>query len=144
MANIKLEIDGFDKIIKRLNQLNADTKQVAEKALSESFKVVQAKAKDAMQDAKLPAKGKYNTHATEKSLLKTLQISWKGDVAECPVGFDFKEDAGFISIFLMHGTPKMKPDKDLYNVFYGKSVKNKISEIQQDVFFDEIERLMQK
>ena len=146
MARLKLEIENFDLILKRLDQLNGNTKPLAEKALIETFNIVQPKAKEAMKNANLPAKGKYSNSETVKALKVAPKIFWNGDIAEVSVGFDLNnyEDAGFVSIFLMYGTPKMKPDKKLYDAFYGSRTQKEIAEAQKKVFIDEIERLSAK
>lgn len=143
MARLKLEIENFDLILKRLNQLNGDAKPLAEKALIETFNIVQPKAKEAMENANLPAKGKYSKSETIKALKQAPKIYWNGDVAEVSVGFDLNDykNAGFVSIFLMYGTPKMKPDKKLYEAFYSGKTQKEIAEAQKKVFIDEIGRL---
>lgn len=142
MATMGIQIDGFDRILKELDRLEADTKKVAEKALEKTFDIVQKKTEIGMQKQNLPAKGRYDSGETRKAIIQKPEVSWSGDTASVDVGFDLKQDAGFVSIFLMHGTPKMKPDKKLYDAFYAKKTKDEIIQAQEDVYYSEIARLM--
>jgi HK97 gp10 family phage protein len=142
MATMGIQIDGFDRILKELDRLEADTKEVAEKALKKTFDIVQKKTESGMQKQNLPAKGRYDSGETRKAIIQRPEVSWSGDTASVDVGFDLKQDAGFVSIFLMHGTPKMKPDKKLYDAFYAKKTKDEIIQAQEDIYYSEIARLM--
>ena len=42
----------------------------------------------------------------------------------------------------MYGTPRMKPDKQLYNLFYGSKIKKEVFKIQEDIFNDELQKLL--
>lgn len=142
MATMGIQIDGFDRILKELDRLEADTKEVAEKALKKTFDIVQKKTEIGMQKQNLPAKGRYDSGETRKAIIQRPEVSWSGDTASVDVGFDLKQDEGFVSIFLMHGTPKMKPNKKLYDTFYAKKTKDEIIQAQEDVYYSEIARLM--
>lgn len=142
MATMGIQIDGFDRILKELDRLEADTKKVAEKALKKTFDIVQKKTEIGMQKQNLPAKGRYDSGETRKAIIQRSEVSWSGDTASVDVGFDLKQDAGFVSIFLIHGTPKMKPDKKLYDAFYAKKTRDEIIQAQEDVYYSEIARLM--
>ena len=141
MANkAKLEMSGFDTILKRLNELGGDARQVTDEALRKTHEIVTHNAEIAMQKANLPAGGKYSTGDTLKSLIRKANVEWDGDVASVNVGFDI-DNGGLVSIFLMHGTPRTKPDKKLYDAFYGRKEKREIVEAQEQVFYDAIRRL---
>ena len=147
MATMGIQIDGFDRILKELDRLEADTKEVAEKALKKTFDIVQKKTEFGMQKQNLPAKGRYDSGETRKAIIQRPEVSWNGDTASVDVGFDLKQDAGFVSIYLMHGTkahgtPRMKPDKKLYDAFYSKKTKDEIIQAQEDIYYSEIARLM--
>lgn len=140
MAKIKLEIKGFDSILKTLKQLDGDVKKTAENALISTHKIVTKKAQKGIGSSSLPAKGKYSTGRTKRSLRTEAIIEWERGVASVKVGFNIKE-GGLASIFLMYGTPRMKKDQALYDAFFGKKTLKEISEAQSEVFWDEITRL---
>lgn len=62
---------------------------------------------------------------------ETLNVH--GVVASVEVGFSIRA-GGLPSIFLMYGTPRMRPDKALYNAIYGASTLRAVSEKQAEVF----------
>lgn len=140
MAKFKIEISGFDQVLKRLTELEGDVKKVTENALRETHKIVTAKADEGMAQSNLPAGGKYSTGETLSSMRRQAKIEWRGDVASVSVGFDISH-GGLASIFLMYGTPRMKKDQKLYNAFYSPSTKKEVVAAQEDIFWREIRRL---
>ncbi len=140
MARMKLEIEGLNEMLNRIESLNGNVRTTTEQALRETHSIVTQKAEKAMSAAYLPAKGKYSTGDTLKALRRNAAIEWHGDVAEVKVGFDIKH-GGLVSIFLMYGTPRMNPDKELYNAFFGNRTKKEVVEAQENVFWNEIRRL---
>lgn len=137
-----VEFSGFDELLDKLKKLEGDSKKVAEEALIETHKTVTAAAEEAAQKKNLPAGGKYSrgNDGFISSLLKNTKVDWSGTVAEVGVGFKVKEN-GLVSIFLMYGTPRYKKVQKLYDAFYGKKILKKVNEVQQEVFFKEIEVL---
>lgn len=134
MANkTRIEFEGFEEVIAKLTQLEADVKGVTEKALKETHKVITKKAETAIAPHK-------QTGATEKSLKKNAEIKWAGSEASVETGFSIR-NGGLASIFLMYGTPRMKKDQNLYNAFFGNKTKKEVMELQESIFYDEIRRL---
>lgn len=127
MSNkISLTFDDFDFYIKILEKYEKDTKEVAEKAL--------IKSKDYVNDLLRKEMERHNrTHTTVNSIRDTVEPQWVGTRASIDVGFDLK-NGGMPSIFLMFGTPKMKKDQKLYNAMFSNKTKQKIKEIQEEVF----------
>lgn len=136
----KIEIAGFDEILERLNKLNANVKQVTEKALIETHKIVTKKAEEAVQKSNLPARGKYSMGATERSLVREPQITWEGTEASVKTGFSISK-GGLASIFMMYGTPRHMKNQKMYNAFFSKKTKEEIIKVQEDIFYNEIRRL---
>lgn len=130
MARMKLEVQGLDGIMKRLNDANADVKQAVNRALTETHRIVTEKADTAIQQHRL-------TGQTERSLRRNAVIEWQGDVAEVKVGFDIAH-GGLASVFLMHGTPRKKKDQKLYNAFFGKSTQQEYIRAQEEILYDAI------
>ncbi len=136
MAKKKMTVDfkGFEETYLKLDKLNANTKEITAKALQESYNKITPNIKNAISSHKL-------TGQTEKSLRETEKVNWNGFNGYINVGFDIS-NGGLASIFLMYGTPKMKPDKKLYNSIYGTKIKKEVKEIQEKIFTEELKRIM--
>ena len=144
MANkVTLSFSGFDEMYEQLDKLNADLHTITEDALKGSHDVVTRKIKKSLQKGNLPAKGKYSTGATEKSIIDEPAIEWSGTVASIDIGFDF-EISDLTSVMLMYGTPKMKPVKGLKEAVYGAKTKKEIGELQRQVFEKAIKEAMNR
>lgn len=134
MANkTRIEFDGFDEVIKRLEKLNGDIKGTTEKALKETHKIITKQAREAI----VPHK---ETGVTEKSLYTKGEVEWIGTLASVETGFSIR-NGGLASIFLIYGTPRMKKDQKMYNAFWSRKTQEKIKKIQEDIFYEEIRRL---
>lgn len=132
---LKLEFKGFEEYAARLDELGGDLKATTEKALKESHALVTPKIKAAMT--------KHNrTGGTSRAILDKSPVVWDGAVASIDVGFDI-QSGGMPSIFLMYGTPRVKPDRDLYNAIYGNKTKKEIKELQQEIFSAAIKKAME-
>lgn len=141
MGKMKLQIEGFDLILRGLQAVNADRKEIAEKALTATFDVVQEKVKAAMRESNLPARGKYDSGLTRDAIIERPDIKWQGEVASVGTGFDLDEKKGFISIYLKKGTPKFKPVKGLEAATHSAKTDKEVREAQEKVFYEEIARL---
>ena len=139
---IGLQFDGWEDYMAKLDELG-DTqgmKKGVEEALIASKKHVNPLIEQAM--AKLPAGGKYSTGDTKKSIDDEMSVEWAGMTASVKVGFDFKK-SGSKSIFLMYGTPRMKPVSGLKNAIYGAKTQKEVAEIQKRVLSDYIKKVME-
>lgn len=137
-----LGIEGnvFAEYAEKLDKLGADLKKVFTDALEQAAETIQDDTREAIADGNLPAKGKYSKGNTEESILANPRVSWSGSVGEIPVGFDkTKPGAGG---FLITGTPKMKPDYALQKIYKQQRYANKIKKDMNQVFQDEVERIM--
>ena len=130
---MRLEFTGFEEYAERLDKLGGDLKKTTEKALIETHKLLTPKVDETFKKHDV----KYS-HETMKSLKKDTRVEWDGSVAAIGVGFKISE-GGYPSIFIMYGTPRMQPDKKLYNAIYGN--KKKIRELQEKIFAEEIAKL---
>ena len=81
------------------------------------------------------------TGRTLGSIRDNYPIEWEGLTASTKVGFDFAE-GGLTSIFLMYGTPTMRPVQGLKNAVYGRKTKNMIAEEQKKIFSEAIHKRM--
>ena len=130
---LRLEFAGFEEMAERLDKLGGDLKKTTEKALIETHKLLTPKVEEAFKRHDV----KYS-HDTMKSLKKDPKVEWNGSTAEIGVGFKISE-GGFPSIFIMYGTPRMQPDKKVYNAIYGN--KKKVKDLQEGIFAEEIAKL---
>lgn len=131
-----LEFDGLDELVKDLQKVGASIETTAEKALEETFETVTPGILEAIN------KSRYNFNrpgGTKDSLQKRAEIERNGSTIAVPVGFDI-DSGGLPSIFLMYGTPSITPDRNLYNSIFGKKVVDKVADVQERVFLQEIRK----
>lgn len=131
-----IDFEDFNFYAQKIENLsNRNTlKNVADTALKKTHNHLTPQIESEFQ--------KHNrTGRTLGSLRKDDSTEWHGDIGSVDVGFDIK-NGGLASIFLMYGTPRMKPDKQLYNLFYGSKIKKEVFKIQEDIFNDELQKLL--
>lgn len=138
MARFRVEFEGLNELIERINKLDGNVKKVTEKALKATHAHITPTLHQDMPKHKRSGK-------TESTIQDSPNILWAGDVASVEVGFDVKH-GGLASIFLMYGTkvngtPRTPKDQKLYNDIYGKKTTADIRQIQQDIFYDELRKL---
>lgn len=134
---LSLEFPDMDKLIKRLKQLEVNSKPVAESALRVSHKIVTDAARAAMNKH-------YRTGETLSTLRSTPVIEWTGDSAIARVGFDIDNGTGkgMPSVYLMYGTPRQEKDQALYDAFYGRKIINEVKKTQKKRFEAAVKRAM--
>ena len=139
---IGLQFDGWEDYMAKLDELGGSQamKKGVEEALIESKKHANPLIEKAM--GKLPAKGKYSTGNTKDSIDKEMKVEWSGMTGEIKIGFDFSK-SGPKSIFLMYGTPRMKPVTGLKSAIYGAKTQKEIAEIQENVLSNHIKKVME-
>lgn len=134
MAKIKFEGNVFASLLEKLDKLGGDVDKAIEESLEASAKIVQKNAEKEMQRHK-------RTGQTERTILKDEKVKKSGTVYSIRVGFDLPK--GLTSIFLMYGTPRMNPDKKLYNAIYGTKVKKEIREKQSEIINEAVRKRME-
>lgn len=133
MANkFKLEFSGFEELSLQLQKLGGDLKATTEDALKSTHSHITPKLRSDIQKHR-------RSGGTERSLVTDAKVQWNGDIASIDVGFDIK-NGGLPSVFLMHGTPRVKPDKKLYQDIYGSKTKKEVAEIQEKEFSKAIQK----
>ena len=140
---IGLQVAGFEEYMAKLDEVGGKSamKRGVEEALKESKKYVNPLIEQAM--TKLPAGGRYSTGDTKRSIDKDMSVDWQGDTASIKVGFDFSE-SGLKSIFLMYGTPRMKPVTGLKAAVYGAKTQKEIAAIQGAALDKVIKEIMEE
>lgn len=122
----QLEFKGFGELCKRLEELGGDLRETTEKALQNTHDHITPKLHEDMVRH-------HRTGNTEGSITDDAKIEWNGDIASIKVGF-YISNGGLASIFLMYGTPRHKPDRQLYNDIYGTKTKKEVAELQEKTF----------
>lgn len=124
--SLSIDFSNFSDLAEQLDELGADLPAIFGEAMEEAAKTVEEDIIEAVHDANLPAQGKYSTGETEASIIHGAKATWSGSVGEIPIGFDkTKPGAGG---WLITGTPKMRPDYALENIFSRKGYERKILE----------------
>ena len=137
---LNLELSGFNEIVTKLEGMNGNVHKVVTDALMQAAETIEEDTHDAVKKSNLPAKGKYSTGDTEKAIAKP-SVTWSGTVAEVGVGFDYsKNGAGG---FLITGTPRMQPDRELQKMYKQKKYMKAIQQDMEEVVQDEISRVME-
>lgn len=138
---IGLQFKGWKELMAGIDKVAGESglKQATEDALKESKQYVDNKVDSVMVKGNMPARGRYWTGETKKSLNKDMTVDWQGFTAEIEIGFDL-EKSGLVSIYLMYGTPRMSKVDVLYDAFYGKKTKAEIRKIQKEAIQKYIER----
>lgn len=138
-----IEYEQFKQLEKQLEELAGmdGVIEATEKALIATDNYVTAEVDKAV------ASSKFNfdrTGTTKKSIDQEKKVEWSGTVASAKAGFSIKK-GGLPSIFLMYGTPTIRPDSNLKNAAKGQGIhRDKIHKIQQEEFNKVIQKLMEK
>ena len=137
---LNLELSGFNELVTKLEGMNGNVHKVVTDALMQAAETIEEDTHNAVKKSNLPAKGKYSTGDTEKAIAKP-SVTWSGTVAEVGVGFDYsKNGAGG---FLITGTPRMQPDRELQKMYKQKKYMKAIQQDMEEVVQDEISRVME-
>lgn len=133
-----IDFQDFNFYAQKIESLSskANLRRIADEALIETHKYLTPKIEKEFE--------KHNrTERTIKSLKKDGETSWSSDVGSIDVGFHIS-NGGLASIFILYGTPRIKPDKSLYNLFFGSKIKKEVFKIQEEIFDRELQKLLNK
>lgn len=123
---LKLDTKGFEQLLIKLDSVGGNVQEVVTKALEEAGQKISEDTHKAMAKQNLPAGGKYSRGTTEKAIVDNPQVEWSGSKASIDVGFDFgMPGAGG---YLITGTPKMQPNKELNKMYKSKKYMKEIQE----------------
>ena len=135
--SLSIDFSNFAEYAERLDELNADLKEIFQDAMEQAAETVEWDIMDALADANLPALGKYSQGATEASVIRDAKVQWQGMRGEIPIGFD-KTMPG-AGGWLITGTPKMRPDYKLEDIFSRRSYEKKIMKQIEEHLQEEID-----
>lgn len=132
---LRLDTSAFSDVITKIEGMGADVRQITSDALGVAAEKIAKDTMAALQPEYLPAHGHYSHEPsrTRESAITTTEVTWEGLTAWVPVGFDFaKPGAGG---YLISGTPRMKPDRELNRMYKQKAYMGKIKAEIAEVFY---------
>ena len=129
-SSIYIDYSALESYLDRLKAVEADVNQVVADAMEKIGAEVQEETKQALEDANLPAKGKYSKGNTLRSVISDPKAEKGRNIIEISLGFDkTKPGAGG---FLITGTPKMQPDKKLQAIYGSKGKEKRLNQQLQE------------
>lgn len=143
-SKIGLKFEGWQELLANLEKVGGGSaiRDATEKALEASKEHVVPKLEQSTEKSALPRKGKYSTGGIKEAINKDATTQWEGLTVNTNVGFDFAK-GGMKQIFLMYGTPRMKPAKGMKSAIYGSKTQKEIAEIQEEIITKEIKKIME-
>ena len=137
MARMQILFDGFADLAASIDACMGSEvlHQSVDEALVETGKYIQQQLTQAAAPYATKGGGRkgYATGKMFKAIKKDQVVHWYGNVAEVSVGFDLTTDDGWVSIFVMYGTPRMAKDTKIYNAIKGARTQKEVGVIQQEV-----------
>lgn len=140
-----IEFAGWDDYMAKLDKIGGRSglKRGVDAGLIASKEYVNPKLLKSVTGGALPAGGKYSSPPHVKNTLDTeLKVNWEGSTAEIKIGFNIKKPGGMTSIYLMYGTPRMRPAKGLKTTVYGAKTRKEIATLQEEAVSKVIKRIM--
>lgn len=138
--SINIDFNGFAVYAEKLEELEANVKDVFTEVMEKTAQKVQDETKSATAAANLPARGEYSRGATMNSIIQNPRVQWSGYTGEIGLGFDkTKRGAGG---FLITGTPRMAPDYALEKIYGDKKYERDLKKDIDKSFKDAIDRYM--
>lgn len=131
---LKLDTSGFESVLRKIDSMGGNVKKAVENALEQASETIKDDTEEAMAMANLPARGKYSRGTTKQSIIRDNHVRWEGMTGWVPVGFDFSEPGA--GGFLITGTPRMQPNKELNKMYKQKRYMNQIQNDISDVLWD--------
>lgn len=136
MAKMSIIFDGFEELARRVDKSNNGLQKAVDEALTETQKLIQSNVSSAAAPYARKGRKGYATGKMYGAIIKNASVEWQGSRASVEVGFKLKGSAtggGWHSIFVMHGTPRIKKDSKLYNSIKGKRTENQIKKLQEEI-----------
>lgn len=137
---LSIDFSNFSEYAEKLDRLGANLQKVIGDAMDQAAETVQDDVREAMSSANLPAGGKYSQGDTTAQIISDPKTVWHGSQGEIGLGFD-KTKAG-AGGFLITGTPKMRPNYALEDIFSRKKYLTKINKQIKEELQDAIDEYM--
>lgn len=137
---IDMDFSAFSDYAEKLDKLGASLPDAFSKAMEQAAETVQEDTISAMAKGNLPAGGRYSQGDTEAQIIRDAKVIWHGSVGEIGLGFDkTRPGAGG---FLITGTPKMRPNRALEDIYGRKKYERDLKKDIEEVLQDEIDKIM--
>lgn len=122
---LALQISGLDELVEKMEEVSLNVEKVISEVMDNAGEDVGVRTKEAMDDADLPAGGKYSRPETINTIVLNPKTQWHGSIAEIGVGFDKTKNG--VGSLLITGTPRMKPDYALEKIYVNKKYMSQLS-----------------
>lgn len=133
---LSLQFDGWANLLDDFEASDREMKAAVTKAVEKATEMITEDTKDATTSAYFPAGGKYSSGDTAASIVDKPRAEWSGTVVETGFGFDkTQKGAGG---WLITGTPKMRPDYKLENIYVAKAYLRKAKNMLDKSFRETI------
>lgn len=139
-----IEFEELKQLTKQLEKLAGldGVDRAVENSLEATGEYVTTEIKKAMDSSRF----NFNrTGKTKKSLLENTKVEWDGTKAQINTGFKLRgaDGVNLTSVYLMYGTPRIRPDTNLKNAAKGEGIhRANINNIQQEEFNKVIKEVM--
>lgn len=143
MARLKVQLTGFDEIIKKIEKAGGSVNESVDKCVRKSADVLDTELRNAM----IKAKADSPKHSLVKNMDKP-EISWEGNKCFAKVGYKLGNydpnnlTDGFKALFLNYGTPRRKPSKERARE-YIKKAKTKANPIVKKEQQDALNKILE-
>lgn len=131
---LSLDFSAFEELAEELDKAGFELKEVFDDVLTQAAETVQDDTVDAVASSNLPAHGKYSKGKTLESINRNPKVNWSGSIGEVGLGFD-KSKAG-AGGWLITGTPKMRPDYALQDIYDRKKYSNELRKDMMEQFMN--------
>lgn len=132
-SKLAFNFDEMAGLAEKLEKMGGNLQEAADRALKATHDYITPNLSSGIQRH-------VQTGETKESLDKQGGVVWESPLkAHINIGFNLKE-GGLPSIFLMWGTPKMRPDTKLKSAAFGAKVTREVAAIQRQ----EMEKALQE
>ena len=135
MAKSKMAFNfaEMEELAARLETMGGDLQKACDKALHDTHDYITPRLSEGIAEHVV-------TGATKGSLDKSARVVWESPLkAVVNIGFDLSK--GWPSIFLMWGTPKMRPETKLRNAAFGPAVRREVANIQRQALEEALKNM---
>ena len=130
----------FSSILRQFDGMENEAIDAAKEALEESAQIVAQKTKRAVASSRFDFDRP--PQEVKRAVIDRPQADVIGTSVEVHAGFDLQGiltgHRGYPSIFLMHGTPEIEPDRNLYDAIFSARTKREVQEKQLEIFYQKM------